>query len=262
MKKIIENVENKAEESVFSPIWLSNEEGIIKPESFKRNIGVENAVMCFQSKTYSKLLDNFEKQQGSSRNAPEIFGACRGKIFRKTAVFMAFTGASNVANFLEALIASGVKKILMIGWAGSVSPECKIGDIVVPVWGVREEGASYHYLVPEIMPRPSENLLKIIRKSVFNGAKCVEGGVWTTDAIFRETPEKIKKYAQDGVLAVEMECATAMSVAICRNIDFAAILLISDEVSGDKWSQGFRTDEARKAENVAVRVAAKIFSES
>lgn len=176
---------------------------------------------------------------------------------------MAFTGASNVASFLETLIASGAKEILMIGWAGSISPKCKIGNIVIPVWGVREEGASYHYLAPEILPRPSDNLLKVIRKASFNGAKCIEGGVWTTDALFRETPEKIKRYAQDGVLAVETECTAAMSVAIYRNVDFAAILMISNEVFPDnKWNQGRRTDEARKAENVAVRVAAKIFSEN
>ncbi len=63
--------------------------------------------------------------------------------------------------------------------------------------------------------------------------------MWTIDAPFRETMDKVQEYARRGVLAVEMECTALMSIAAYRGINLAAVLVITDELFGEGWVQGF-----------------------
>jgi nucleoside phosphorylase len=66
-----------------------------------------------------------------------------------------------------------------------------------------------------------------------------KGAVWTTDAIYRETPEKVRTYQGLGVLAVEMEMSALMTVAIYRSVAVAGLLVVSDELSHLRWRPGF-----------------------
>ena len=47
---------------------------------------------------------------------------------------------------------------------------------------------------------------------------------WTTDAFYRETPGKVRKYRAEGCLAVEMEAAAFMAVARFRGVRFGMLL--------------------------------------
>lgn len=51
-----------------------------------------------------------------------------------------------------------------MGEAGSISKDIKIGDVVVPTWGLREEGVSYHYLEPDIVVKLKPSVLRILEK--------------------------------------------------------------------------------------------------
>jgi purine-nucleoside phosphorylase len=65
------------------------------------------------------------------------------------------------------------------------------------------------------------------------------GEVWTTDAPYRETLDKVKHYQRLGVLAVEMEMSALMTVARFRAVSVAAVLVVSDELFNLKWKPGF-----------------------
>lgn len=49
------------------------------------------------------------------------------------------------------------------------------------------------------------------------GIQVVEGGSWTTDAPFRETPAAVANAEREGILAVEMESAALYAFAAARN---------------------------------------------
>ena len=66
------------------------------------------------------------------------------------------------------------------------------------------------------------------------------GKIWTTDAVYRETREKVERYQKQGVLAVEMEISALFSVAQFRQVELGAMLVVSDELSALKWRPGFR----------------------
>ena len=53
---------------------------------------------------------------------------------------------------------------------------------------------------------PPGGMLHVVRRSLAdNSLSFKEGAVWTTDAVFRETPAKVERFRQQGALAVEME---------------------------------------------------------
>jgi uridine phosphorylase len=149
-------------------------------------------------------------------------------------------GAPQAVLVLEKLGALGVKRVLFIGWAGSLTPALQPGDLLLPDRAVSEEGTSRHY-VPVPDPRPAAAWVREIRRSLKkDGLPFRTAPVWTTDAPYRETWEKIRGHQQEGVAAVEMETAALFTVGAFRKIEVAALLVISDELSGTRWRHAFR----------------------
>ncbi len=171
-------------------------------------------------------------------------------------------GAPAATAALESLIAWGIDTYIVVGLAGSITPELRIGDILVPIWAVREEGTSYHYFEPDYVPKPDPFLTELLITKLSevgkeHNVKIRSGGVWTTDAPLRETKDKIRKYSSRGVMAVEMEASALMSVASYRGVKLSIALAISDELFGDSWIPGFHTPQLKIAEKVVVESAAR-----
>ena len=59
---------------------------------------------------------------------------------------------------------------------------------------------------------------------------------WTTDALFRETADRIAQRKVDGAKIVEMEQAGCIAVAQYRGFDYGALIYGGDDVSQSEWS--------------------------
>lgn len=59
------------------------------------------------------------------------------------------------------------------------------------------------------------------------------------------------RYAKKGIQAVDMESTALMAVAMRRRVKFAPVLVISDELFGDKWVPGFDAPKVRKSSRIA-----------
>ena len=166
-------------------------------------------------------------------------------------------GAPYAAMILESLKVWGVQQILFVGWCGAVSPRIKSGDIIVPESALVDEGTSGHYCHPSCrVALPARPLVHQVRLALqYHGAAFHEGAVWTTDAIFRETVEKVKHYQTKGALAVEMEMSAVFTVAAFREMEAAGMLVVSDELSDYSWRPGFKTPEFASAREKTCRAA-------
>jgi len=150
-------------------------------------------------------------------------------------------GAPYAVMVLENLIAWGVRHFIFFGWCGAISHKVKIGDIIVPTSAIIDEGTSKHYTTnPNLVVTPSTSVLKKIKTS-FNkkNVDFHEGLVWTTDAIYRETREKVEYFQKKNVLAVEMEASALFTVGKFRNVKTGGILAVSDDLSTFDWQRGF-----------------------
>jgi len=236
--------------------FKDSEPVLIRPGGFNRRIEVrENVVMAIlppylhlaraiarasrakKRLDWGGLWDVPEKRGGFSIVGPAI-------------------GAPNAATMLESLIAFGAKNIIVVGCCGSIQPDLNIGDIVLPLKAISEEGVSAHYHPEKFPPEADAELsARIAAMARDKGWPIREGIVWTTDAPYRETCAKVKSYGEQGVLAVEMELSAMFTVAKFRGVKLAAALAVSDELASLKWRPGFLKPPFIVATTRAIRLA-------
>lgn len=153
-------------------------------------------------------------------------------------------GAPMAAICMEKLIALGASKILLYGWCGSLTPALRAGEVFVPTSARSEEGTSSHY--QDSAAVFDDSLQNVLLETLRTwGLKPKPGGVWTTDAVYRETREKIERYGAEGLLAVDMEYAALQAVARFRRVSLAAVMLVSDELFSAGWSPQYKLKKFR-----------------
>ena len=154
-------------------------------------------------------------------------------------------GARSVMT-LEELMALGARTFLIAGATGALKPGIGVGDYVIATSGLREEGASYHYRLPEHPARADGPASRALIEAARNSDHASHAGrVWSTDAPYREFTGKVQRYARDGVLSVDMEASALMIVTEFRGADLGLILTVSDLVYHPDWPNIFGTDEYR-----------------
>jgi uridine phosphorylase len=145
-------------------------------------------------------------------------------------------GAPLAAAMFEEVIALGCRSFIACGSAGVLDPEIEVGELLIPVSAVRDEGTSYHYLPPAREVAASEHIVREITHVLeTDGLPYSKTKTWTTDAIYRETPVRINKRRAEGCSCVEMEAAALFAVAHFRKTDIAMLLYAGDDVSGSAW---------------------------
>ena len=167
-----------------------------------------------------------------------------------------FVGAPYAVMHLETLIARGASKVIFLGWCGSISETVAIGDMIVPTSAFIDEGTSRHYQdKAKRVAWPSKHFLNGL-KSVLDQKKIPfhQGPIWTTDAVYRETRQKVEQYQREGAKGVEMEISALFTVADYRGIDIAALAIASDDLTSLRWRPGFKTEAFKQARESACRV--------
>ena len=155
-------------------------------------------------------------------------------------------GAPAACVVLEGLIAFGVKRFVSVGFAGSLQPDLRIGDIVVCDKAIRDEGTSYHYLPASRYALASPEVTARLRTALEQLAIPYRLGTsWTIDAPYRETTAEIRLYQAQGVATVDMEASALFAVAAYRGVEMGALFTISDLLAGDEWRQSFKGPEVR-----------------
>ena len=232
----------------------NNNEGLIRPQKGKSDPVVGPNVVLVMIRTG---LDDLLSLNGSAKVARYDMGSF--ELYRTITenggpLFLSgpFLGAPHAVMGMEKLIALGARRIWVLGWCGSLQSHLRIGHMVVPVGAVSEEGTSGHYPIGGITPVADEELNGIIEDALDKaGLTFFKGDVWTTDAPYRETAEKVEFYQKKGILAVEMEMAALMTLSLYRGVRMGGILVVSDELFNMKWHAGFSTSELRNSTRFA-----------
>ena len=155
---------------------------------------------------------------------------------KRIAVFNPGVGAPAAAGSLEDIIGLGATKIIGCGGAGIVKQGFDVGHIIVPTGAVRDEGTSHHYQPVEVAVVPHPLAVDAIDAELSDaGVPHDKGLTWTTDAIFRETPEKVARRREQGCISVEMEASAMFAVAMFRGAVYGQLLYAGDDVSAQTW---------------------------
>ena len=227
---------------------------VIEPSKIINKIDIPKyAVMCFFNEIIEKLKN--EGKANLTRNLQTEMGNHPlyeiDYMGRKIIVFHPGVGAPLAIALFEEVIALGCNKFIACGGAGVLNREIAVGHIVIPNSAIRDEGTSYHYIEPSREISANKKGVKAIEK-VLTKHKCkyVVGKTWTTDAIYRETPEKVKLRRQEGCLTVEMETSAFFAVSQFRKVTFAQLLSGGDDVSCEEWDSRGDISRTEIRENI------------
>ena len=185
----------------------------------------------------------------------------KGKRF---AFFKGRLGGPACVGAFEDVMAFGGKRIILLGNCGVLDKNIKDCGIIIPTKAIRDEGTSYHYAPAgdtiEVNTKYTEEFKKILEEF---GYPYVEGVTWTTDAFYRETPQKIESRKKIGAICVEMECASMQAFCNFRGIEFFQFLYAGDNLDHSSWdprslSGNERLDDKQKIALLAFELAYKI----
>lgn len=213
---------------------------IIEPKKIIQRIDIpEHVVICFfndvierlKNKGKVKLVTHLKSEMGLHPIYELQFDN------KRVALFHPGIGAPLSAGMMEEVIALGGEKFIACGGAGVLDKAIAVGYIIVPVSAIRDEGTSYHYLPPsrevQVNYKAIESIKKVLLK---HNCKYLLAKTWTTDAMYRETVNKVNLRKAEGCLTVEMECSAFCAVAEFRDVVFGQILYGGDDVSCEEWN--------------------------
>jgi uridine phosphorylase len=161
-------------------------------------------------------------------------------LFQYRGVSMGFVypgiGSPLASAILDETFALGAETCIFIGAAGTLAEGFHLGDVVLPVRAVRDEGTSFHYDAPGRHAFPDSSLVDVVRDALHSKNICFrEGTTWTTDGVYREIPSKIRRLREEGCLTVDMEASALFCVAKHYGKKIAGVFLASDSLSGASW---------------------------
>jgi uridine phosphorylase len=196
--------------------------------------GAPSAVVCFQP----SLLKYLSGRLGGR----EVDGLSGTVLILKRAGYPVVlakppgVGAPAAAMLLEELAASGTRRCIAVGVAGSLQASIETGEYIIPTEAIRDEGTSHHYLPAEVPASPSDELLRRFTSALDRrNRKYLPGRIWTTDAPYRETVEEIVRYGREGLLAVDMEMSAFLCVCSALKMEAACALVAADSLAGGIW---------------------------
>ncbi|SDS07273.1 purine-nucleoside phosphorylase [Polaribacter sp. KT25b] len=126
----------------------------------------------------------------------------------------------------------GVKNLIRVGSAGSYQKEVKIRDIVLAMAASTNSGLNtIRFNGADYAPTASFKLFqKAIEVAKEKNIEVKAGGILSSDEFYADDFDSYKKWADYGVLCVEMETSGLYTVAAKHNVNALSILTISDSL--------------------------------
>jgi purine-nucleoside phosphorylase len=167
-------------------------------------------------------------------------------------------GMPSMAIYVNELIRSyGVRRIIRIGSCGSMQAGVAVRDIVLAMTASTDSAMNRgRFYGMDFAPAATWNLLKqaadIAREQAVNTHV---GGVLSSDTFYQDDPEMWKRWAEFGVLAVEMETNQLYTICARYGVEALSILTVSDSlVTGEELSSGDRQSSFREMMAVALEL--------
>ena len=209
----------------------------LNPEHFvDEQFDTDKMVITFFPEVIEKLLI-----QGKIRDAYTIPGENIIKIYRFTErpdvlLTLGQIGCPACAGNLDLFHAMGIRKVMFCGGGGVLDKSIQVGQLLVVEGAIRDEGFSYQY-IPASRTIHTDPVVteKIVAYLEQNDIPYLRGLTWTTDAIFRETEDRIASRQKEGAKIVEMEQAGCIAVAQFRRFTYGALIYGGDDLSGQDW---------------------------
>ena len=191
------------------------------PEAFQKQVILTN--FAYYTERFGVLCDDAEMTHGSAMTA--VHSKKMG-----VSIIDFSIGSPVAALIIEILATADPKAVLFLGICGGLHRSLKVGDFIIPSAAIRDEGASRHFMPPQVPALPTFKIQKFVSQMIVEeGHDYRTGVVHTTDYRFWEFDETFKQQLyEERALAIEMETATLFTVGFASKVPVGAMLLVSD----------------------------------
>lgn len=144
-------------------------------------------------------------------------------------------GMPSTAIYVNELISLGAKRLIRVGTCGSYQENINVGDVVIAMSASTDSAMNKQiFYQKDYAPSASYSLLtKAVGKAEEMNLKVNVGNILSSDSFYNPNPDHWRKWAEYGVLAVEMETSAIYTIAAKRQVEALTILTVSDSlVSG------------------------------
>lgn len=126
----------------------------------------------------------------------------------------------------------GVKNLIRVGSTGSYQKDIKLRDIVIAMAASSTSGINNsRFINADFSPTANfELFFKAATYAKKNNINIKAGNVLSSDEFYEDDFNSYKKWADFGVLCVEMETAGLYTIAAKHNVNALAILTVSDSL--------------------------------
>lgn len=209
------------------------------------------------------------RQMASNREYRTIRGKYKGMDIATTSTGIGAAGSEICIHELEQL---GVHTCIRVGTTGSITPEFGLGDLIIPVACVRNDGTSSAYIRPEY-PAYADSyvVMALIEACERLGYKYGLGLTYTVGSFYvgqgRPLREDKSGYwpsfaesiipdlAMAGVTNIEMEASGQFVIGKLHGMRMGAIMAVAADRVRDKWGGADDGEErACRAASEAMRV--------
>ncbi|SRR6266480_380121 len=162
--------------------------------------------------------------------------------------------APDTAMTTEILCAAGAESLIRIGSCGSLQDHVKIGDLVIVTGAIRGEGTTSYYVPKNFSTVAHPDIVRALQRAAESlRVRYHLGLIFTTDALFQETPELIQELNEQNVSSIDMVTSSFLTIGQLRQKKAGAILAVSDECLHGKFA--FRDPAFLAAEEKMIEVA-------
>ncbi len=113
--------------------------------------------------------------------------------------------APDTAITTEILCGAGAEALIRVGSCGSLQDNVKIGDLVIVTGALRGDGTSRYYVAENFSTVAHGDIVNALKQAADDLKVCYHlGWIFTTDALFQETPELIQQLNQQNVSSIDM----------------------------------------------------------
>jgi DeoD family purine-nucleoside phosphorylase len=196
-------------------------------------------------------LDNVV-QRNAERGMLGYTGEFDGKPVSVQATGM---GCPSAAIVFEELCMLGVKKLMRVGTCGGLQPHHALGDLIVAISAVPQDGTVQTYVREPHCPTADWGLVHgAVHVAKQMGQPLHVGAIVSSDVFYNPDEGQYERWSGRGILAVEMEAAILFTLGALRKVHAGCLLTVSDIVVEGEFRR-ISDEELRAAVDRMTRVA-------
>jgi purine-nucleoside phosphorylase len=141
-------------------------------------------------------------------------------------------GMPTTAIYAHELIGLGAKRLIRVGTCGAYQANLNIGDVIIAMAASTDSSINNHIFDnKDYAPVAHYPLLeKAVAVAKTMGLEVTVGNILSSDSFYNANTEHWHKWAEYGVLGVEMESSALYTIAAKNKVEALSILTVSDSL--------------------------------